>query len=58
MPTHADDESQPQKITQLAQERDIALQAGEQGVEWQEMKTYLLQRLEAIKGQTKAARTS
>lgn len=36
-----------------AHERDIAMQAGEPGVEWHEMKTYLRQRLSdsKVKGQ-------
>ena len=40
----------------VAHQRDIALQAGEPGVEWHEMKTYLRQRLgDANKGvKTKA----
>jgi hypothetical protein len=29
----------------IAQQRDLALQAGEPGIEWHEMKTYLRQRL-------------
>ena len=36
----------------LAQQRDIALQAGEPGVEWHEMKTYLRQRLSDANGKT------
>ena len=33
----------------IAQQRDLALQAGEPGVEWHEMKTYLRQRLSDAK---------
>ena len=36
----------------LAQQRDIALQAGEPGVEWHEMKTFLCQRLSEANGRT------
>lgn len=36
----------------LAQQRDLALQAGEPGVEWHEMKTYLRQRLNDANGKT------
>jgi predicted transcriptional regulator len=38
-----------------AQQRDIALQAGEPGVEWHEMKTYLRQRLSDAKDNAKGA---
>ncbi len=38
-----------------AQQRDLALQAGEPGVEWHEMKTYLRQRLSDAKGGAKAS---
>jgi hypothetical protein len=34
----------------VAQQRDLALQVGEPGVEWHEMKTYLRQRLSDTKG--------
>ena len=37
----------------IAQQRDLALQAGEPGVEWHEMKTYLRQRLSDAKDDTK-----
>jgi predicted transcriptional regulator len=38
-----------------AQQRDLALQAGEPGVEWHEMKTYLRQRLSDAKDNAKGA---
>ena len=34
-------------VQREAQQRDLALQAGEPGVEWHEMKTYLRERLAA-----------
>lgn len=40
----------------IAQQRDLALQAGEHGIEWHEMKTYLRQRLSDANGKTKARR--
>jgi hypothetical protein len=38
----------------VAQQRDLALQAGEPGVEWHEMKTYLRQRLSDSKNIAKS----
>jgi predicted transcriptional regulator len=35
-------------VQREAQQRDLALQAGEPGVEWHEMKTYLRERIAAV----------
>jgi len=41
-------------VQQEAQQRDTALQAGEPGVDWHEMKTYLRTRLADAAGAKKA----
>ena len=41
-------------VQQEAHQRDVALQAGEPGVEWHEMKTYLQQRLTDAQPKSKA----
>lgn len=41
-------------MQQEARERDVALKAGEPGVEWHEMRAYLDQRVKAKQTQSKA----
>ena len=44
-------------VQREAQQRDSALQAGEPGVEWHEMRAYLKERLAQAPGKTRPGRT-